>query len=219
MLGDSRVITTNQLGSHPDLLHWVERARDAQYRKPIARFNAEAFADLQHWLLNDPSPWILDSGCGTGLSSILLAQQFPQHRVVGVDRSEHRLRKAAASHARIVWVRADLIDFWRLLAASEWRPDQHFLLYPNPYPKQQHLKQRWHAHPVFPYLVRCCPHITCRTNWLIYAQELQQALQVYELDARLSPVSPNPPISAFERKYHASGHALWEVAVGAQHAS
>jgi tRNA G46 methylase TrmB len=217
MFGNSQPIESQQQGIHPELVHWVNRARAGQrFRKPVATFNATAFAQVEHWLAESKAPWILDSGCGTGLSTLALAEQFPHARVVGVDRSAHRLSKTTAQHERILWVRADLVDFWRLLAASHWRPQQHFLLYPNPYPKPQHLKQRWHAHPVFPWLVECCHTLTCRTNWLIYAQELQQALLLYGIHASVKRITPASPISAFERKYQASAHALWEVSTDPQ---
>lgn len=212
MLGQSRQIQSTQTGIHPDLLHWVIRARNTtEFRKPIASFNAEAFAVVCEWLGRLDTPWVLDSGCGTGHSSLLLAEQNPTLRVVGVDRSAHRLRRTPETHARILWVRADLVDFWRLLAASPWRPQTHYLLYPNPYPKPQHIKQRWHAHPVFPALLECSPTLICRTNWHIYAQELQQALQVFGVDASLQEICPKHPMTAFERKYLASNHTLWEV--------
>lgn len=207
----SRPVYSTQTGVHPDLLHWVNRARTG-FRKPIAPFNAEAFAKATQWLGSTHTPWILDSGCGTGHSSLCLAEQFPNCRVVGVDRSAHRLSKTPSMHDRILWVRADLVDFWRLLAASPWRPQRHYLLYPNPYPKAQHVKQRWHAHPVFPALLTCSPQLICRTNWLIYAQELQQALAWHGVAATLTDIQPNPPMTLFERKYQASGHPLWEVA-------
>lgn len=206
----SRQVHSTQTGTHPDLAHWVNRARTG-FRKPIAAFNASAFAEVSHWLGEADTPWLLDSGCGTGHSSLFLAEQHPNLRVVGVDRSAHRLGKTPNTHARILWVRADLVDFWRLLAASPWRPLRHYLLYPNPYPKAQHIKQRWHAHPVFPALLACSPQLICRTNWLIYAQELQQALTWHGYTADLAEVHPNPPITLFERKYQASGHQLWEV--------
>jgi tRNA G46 methylase TrmB len=212
MFGNSRTIQSNQPSLHPDLRYWVERAREGPpFRKPIASFNADAFARLELWLSASPLPWILDSGCGTGFSTCHLAEQFPQHRIVGVDRSEHRLSKAQSDHDRILWLRADLVDFWRLLAASPWRPEQHFLLYPNPYPKQQQLKQRWHAHPVFPAMLACSSRLICRTNWLIYAQELQFSLQIFGAESDLKTVAAKPPITPFERKYQASGHVLWEV--------
>lgn len=215
MFGNSRNVFSHQSGQHPQLGHWVNKVRiGPKFQKPIAPFNAQAFTLVQEWLSGSARPWILDSGCGTGLSTLYLAEQYPNALIIGVDRSAHRLTKTTTSNQRILWVRADLIDFWRLLAASNWRPQQHYLLYPNPYPKPHQLKQRWHAHPVFPELLACCASLTCRTNWLIYGQELQQALQLYGLNSSLKQITPQPPITAFENKYQASGHALWEVSLG-----
>lgn len=46
-----------------------------------------------HRLLQRPLPVVLDAGCGTGRSSILLAKSHPHLPVLGVDRSAVRLSK------------------------------------------------------------------------------------------------------------------------------
>lgn len=37
---------------------------------------------------------ILDSGCGTGRSSIILAKKYPNHFIIGIDRSLSRLKRS-----------------------------------------------------------------------------------------------------------------------------
>jgi hypothetical protein len=54
----------------------------------------------------------------------------------------------------MVFVRADLVDYWRLLAEAGIGLARHYILYPNPWPKIGHLARRWHAHPVFPFVPR-----------------------------------------------------------------
>ena len=61
-----------------------------------------------------------------------------------------RLIEQVASN---VWlIRAELIDFWRFLKLHSWHNQlqAHYMLYPNPYPKQTRLQLRWYAHPSFP---------------------------------------------------------------------
>lgn len=55
----------------------------------------EAGNDGVGWhLLQRPLPVVLDSGCGTGRSSALLAESYPHLPVLGIDRSAVRLSKA-----------------------------------------------------------------------------------------------------------------------------
>jgi hypothetical protein len=72
--------------------------------KPIAHHTLAAFQELCRQLqskqqsLNASSTHgqysiVLDSGCGTGRSSLVLGRLYPQHTVVGVDRSVARLSK------------------------------------------------------------------------------------------------------------------------------
>jgi tRNA G46 methylase TrmB len=107
-------------------------------------------------------------------------------------------------------VRADLVDFWRLMLESEWRPEQHYLLYPNPWPKKQHLSRRWHGHPVFPGMVALGGRFECRSNWRIYIDECAAALtQLCGVPVATEAWDTPDPITPFESKYLASHHQLW----------
>ena len=66
------------------------------------------------------------------------------------DDDPTRLIEQVASN---VWlIRAELIDFWRFLKQNSWnnKIQAHYMLYPNPYPKQSRLQLRWYAHASFP---------------------------------------------------------------------
>lgn len=57
-------------------------------RRPMAAFNLEAFERLEN-IRSAKFPKqkiILDGGCGTGMSTDLLARRYPDHFVVGVDK-------------------------------------------------------------------------------------------------------------------------------------
>ena len=165
------------------------------------------------------APLILDAGCGVGHSTIALARAYPDAWVIGVDQSEDRLARkkpypAAHLPQNMVFVRADLVDFWRKMAKAGLRLDRHYVLYPNPWPKIGHLARRWPAHPVFPYALALGGQLECRTNWDVYAQEF--ALATAQITGRVAPVSvfdAPQPITPFERKYKDSGQTLYRVAV------
>lgn len=69
-------------------------------KKPIARHTQEAYDQVMKEIDlitsgkdNMETDIILDSGCGTGRSSILLGEQYPNHIVIGIDRSFVRLSR------------------------------------------------------------------------------------------------------------------------------
>ncbi len=152
---------------------------------------------------------ILDSGCGTGVSTIKLAEQFPGDLVVGIDQSENRLSKSKEKN-NVLFFRANLIDIWLLMEKNNWKIDQHYLLYPNPWPKKKHLQRRWHGHPVFPTLIKLGGKLELRSNWKTYVDEFAKAVEI--VTGNLNPVeefTPTEALTPFEEKYQASGQRLY----------
>lgn len=215
----SRMVHSSQAGVHPRLDRVVARHRDANWRAPLHPPTVRAFEALRAVVEGDGRPLILDSGCGTGASTRELARAFPGSLVIGVDKSAARLGRIGAERfphreGNAAWLRADLATFWRLALADGWRLQRHYLLYPNPWPKPSQLQRRWHGHPVFPALLALGGRLELRSNWALYAQEFARAAAA--LTGR--PVASRPlqaggPVSPFERKYRASGHALYSVVV------
>ena len=141
MHANSRIPISAQETTHEHLATLLERHRHSSFRKPYANYNRLAFAaSIERWQRLAPSlPLILDAGCGTGESSLMLATLFPGHYVIGVDQSPVRLRRRIATQdrgephrssplipsglgggeaeglANVGFVRADLVDYWRLL--------------------------------------------------------------------------------------------------------
>ena len=176
---------------------------------------------------------ILDSGCGTGESTIHIARRFPNIPVIGIDKSGMRLNKAGNPvqtagedvPRNAFWIRAELLDFWRLaldrVKAGEWVIPYHAVYYPNPWPKQSEATRRFHMHPIFPTLLALGQTTELRTNWEIYAREFAEAARiVYECTASSAhaqitcePFEPIAPETAFERKYKEARQTLWRVIV------
>ena len=86
---------------------------------------------------------------------------------------------------------------------------QHYLLYPNPWPKKAHLKRRIHGHPSFPLLKQLGGAIEVRSNWKIYVDEFAAASQLLGLDTQVESLSAVEPLTLFERKYAANSENLW----------
>ena len=111
-------------------------------------------------------------------------------------------------------VRADLVDFWRLLAQYKIRLARHYNLYPNPWPKIGHLARRWQGHAVFPIWLTLGGQLECRSNWCIYIEEMAQALTLLTAQqVNCEPWHTINPMTPFEKKYQESGHELWRCRV------
>ena len=219
MHANSRVPTSAQTGIHEHLATLLARHAGAPFRKPYADYNRAAFAASQarRTCRAPDAPLILDSCCGVGESSIALARAFPGHYVIGVDQSESRLRRKTGSPElppNLDLVRADLVDYWRLLHDAGIRLDRHYLLYPNPWPKIGHLSRRWHGHPVFPAMLELGGVLECRSNWPIYIEEFCYAVEhLTRCAASCQAYAPDEALTPFERKYLDSGHALFRAVV------
>lgn len=219
MHSNSREISSAQSAVHVQLATLVARHAASLFRKPITDYNRRAFdASMACWQAHGGAPLILDAGCGVGLSTHHLAQQFPGHFVIGVDQSADRLARGVEwsqpAPPNMLLVRADLVDYWRLLAAAGVRLARHYILYPNPWPKIGQVARRWPAHAVFPTIVALGGVFECRSNWSVYIDECAAALtQLTEQTVAAQPYATEAPITPFETKYLASGHALWRCAV------
>lgn len=227
--GRSPAVSSRQRGVHPRLGAVVDAHLAQPWRAPLHRPSVAAFAALQREMGDEVTGLVLDSGCGTGASTRQIARASPDCLVIGVDKSIERLRRGGIERSpyregNALWLRADLMTFWRLAVTAGWRLQRHYLLYPNPWPKPAQLRRRWHAHPVFPELLRLGGQLELRCNWDVYALEFAFAANRV-LGTQAQPVALDEPAAAgeqaisspFERKYRASGHRLYslEVSCGA----
>ena len=218
MQGNSRPVQSRQAAAHHDLPRLLARHAAHSFRKPAADYSRAAFAAfLAAW--DGRAPLVIDAACGTGESTLSLARRHPQALVIGVDQSAQRLARGlalAGDQPNALLLRADMVDFWRLLAEQGLHPAAQYLLYPNPWPKPGQVMRRWPAHPVFPTVVALGGRIECRTNWRIYAEEFANAVGF--LSGTVVPVegfAAEQPLTPFERKYGTSGHPLYRVVLEA----
>ncbi len=212
--GNSREITTSQLGIHDKLDELVKKYHTTKNKRPISAHTQAAFDDVNEWLRGFTGDVILDSCCGVGESTAKIAQANPHAKVIGIDKSEQRIEKHAhySTHSdnyRVI--RADVNDFWRLVSRSGWNVVQHYLLYPNPYPKKTQVQKRWHASAAMVDLMAITPHIEVRSNWLIYIMEFAQAARHYGVVSDMCEVTSDDNMTPFERKYRASGQSCWKL--------
>ncbi|MDB9756332.1 hypothetical protein OAB62_01480 [Pseudomonadales bacterium] len=195
-----------------DLAEIIATHLNSEWLRPVAEHSRAAFDCVHRRVDASTAPLIIDSCCGTGDSTRNLALAFPDALVLGIDKSEHRLaRHRTSSNENYLILRADVNDFWRLAAAAGWQPTQHFLLYPNPYPKASQFRKRWYGSPAFSALINLGGLLTVRTNWSVYAEEFVLALHAAGFQAGGRQLFDAKPITAFETKYKERGDSLFEV--------
>lgn len=200
-------IVSNQFAPHPNTAARAKKHATAIYRRPFSISQITAFEKAENWLLKCKKQIIIDSGCGTGDSTLWLSQAFPQCVILGIDQSPVRLNKAKAKlqeskFPNVLFIRARLEDFWRLMLEAQWPIIRHYIFYPNPWPKAEHHSRRWHGHSVFPDLISLSPYLEIRSNWQLYLEELSIAVfALTGINAYPQAIAQPEGISAFEKKY------------------
>ncbi len=227
-LGDSKEIISNQTDIHDNLAAIVHKHLAHRFQKPFQAHTLQAFEQMNEIIKNFDGEVILDSCCGVGQSSRLLAQRYPNALVIGVDKSAHRLNRNVDELLHLTQneagdkteqvnnfhlVRADLNDFYRLVRQANWPVTQHYILYPNPWPKSKHVQRRWHGSAVFPDLIQIGEKLILRSNWRLYLEEFQFAAKLMKLSSTLERVSDDQPLTPFEAKYQASGQQCWQLSI------
>ncbi|OKY27316.1 tRNA (guanosine(46)-N(7))-methyltransferase TrmB [Thalassotalea sp. PP2-459] len=219
-LGDSKVIVTNQTGIHEKLTEIVEKHLAHRSKKPYQQHTLEAFSIANERVKAHQGEVILDSCCGVGQSTRLLAKNNPNALVIGVDKSAHRIerndeelieRTDTQGVNNYLLLRADLNDFYRLVAQEKWQVNQHYILYPNPWPKSKHIQRRWHGSAVFPEIISLGKRITLRSNWRLYLEEFLIAAKLTNRTGDICKVENSPALTPFEAKYQASGQTCWQL--------
>ncbi len=211
---DSKKVISNQAGVHERLVEYVKKHIASDYRKPYRAHNLDAFSMFESELASrSPDALILDSCCGTGMSTRMLAERNPKALVVGIDQSEHRLNKHTDSEpGNCLFLRANCEDVWRLFVDHGIVFDQHFILYPNPWPKSVQFKRRWQGHPVFPVLSQLSKTITLRSNWSTYLDEFSLAWEILTgTESHTESIVIDEAMTLFEKKYAGSGQPLFEL--------
>lgn len=215
-VGDSKAIVSNQQGIHDNLEAIVQKHLSHDFKKPFNQHTLDAFADANKRVQAHKGPIILDACCGVGQSTRILAKRNPDALVIGVDKSANRLTRQIDDNWQVdnyLLVRADLNDFFRLVVEHQWPVTEHFILYPNPWPKSKHIGRRWHGAAVFPYIVKIGQQITLRSNWQLYLEEFAFAAELACKQTQLTTVNDSESLTPFEAKYHASGQTCWQLTV------
>lgn len=209
-------IQSTQTDVHASLVPIVQKHLTHPWQQPIASHTEAAFTKFLPKLDGRREALWLDSGCGTGMSTIVLARANPDKLVIGVDKSQYRLSKLADEQpGNCLFVRAELADFLRLCQREALQFEQHTLFYPNPWPKPSQLKRRWQGHPIFPTMLALATKTLCRSNWRIYCEEFALAARCVDdkLQVEVCDSCIKTPISLFEKKYIENNISVYECCI------
>ena len=204
-----------RLGSNSKLKQRIRKNKERNFLYPVTEQTKIFCQYLYNIQTNKGFDIILDSCCGTGDSSFYLQKGLKKNEIlVAIDKSPFKLRKAINKmrDKRIFFIRGNVLDLWSGLYLEKVSIKKHYLLYPNPWPKQKHMKKRWYAHAILPTMLKFTKELEVRTNWYTYATECLEALTYYEgLRTEINEIRPVHPISAFEKKYFFSSNKLYRV--------
>lgn len=226
---------SHQKTTHARLDELLQRYRDHSTQRPVADHTKYAFDAIMPWIEHQQKPIILDACCGRGDSSIYTALRYPDHCVLGIDKSIARLSKLSKPYGltklsglalldkpdngipdNLFLAQADLRDFYRLAHQDNLKLVRHQIYYPNPYPKPSQVQKRWHAMPVFNHMIALGGVFVLRTNFKIYAEEWVKALDFHGFASAVKIIRNDPTetsVSLFEKKYRERGHILYQVRV------
>lgn len=216
----SKIVTSDQKGPHEDLIKIISRYSVDNYQRPIPDFSKKLMDNITP-ILDKNKKIILDTGCGTGESSYNLAIANPDCYVIGIDKSFSRIErnnqfKVDNKISNYQIFRGELLDIWPMLYEyAQSNPNKivkQCLFYPNPWPKKKALKRRWQASPVIPFICQISSEIEVRSNWKIYIEEMQIALEYFTKNKFIiEKFIPEKPMTLFEKKYHLSGQDLYSL--------
>lgn len=221
-VGDSKAIVTNQDGIHEKLEEIVLKHINHPFKKPYSQHTQDAFTEIDEIVQAFDGDIILDSCCGVGQSTRLLAKRNPNALVIGVDKSANRINRnvdelideeANKLVDNFHLIRADLNDFYRMVLAAKWPVTKHYVLYPNPWPKSKHVQRRWHGSAVFPDMLKIGQVMILRSNWRLYLEEFNFAISLLKLQGEFSTVNDEQPLTPFEAKYLASGQECFQLEI------
>jgi tRNA (guanine-N7-)-methyltransferase len=208
---NSSPVISNQLHVHPRLAEIVRRHLKTPHLAAISAHNKEAYQLLTEKLAEHPRALVMDSFCGTGHSTAILAERHPEHLVVGIDKSAQRLAKHPYPESdNYLLLHADCEDIWQLLLLDGLWVEFHYIFYPNPWPKKGHLQRRIHGHASFPLLLQLGGLLELRSNWQLYVEEFGIAMHLAGHRGIVSKLAHHDTaLTLFEQKYRHSGHDLW----------
>lgn len=157
-----------------------------EFERLLESRRAQVKAELAPvWASRPPeSPVVLEIGSGHGHFLTAYAARHPGHCCIGIDIMEDRIRRAIkkrarAGHPNLHFIRSEASEFLKCIPDTV-RFSRIVVLFPDPWPKKRHHKNRLLGKPFLNSLAHCSQanaHLFFRTDHLPYFDEVQQTIQ------------------------------------------
>lgn len=153
------------LTSYKDILHYEPECNLARLkwdmqrrerRTPTSFAEQKKFQVIDQSLFARPEPIWLEIGAGTGAFFAGLAERNPDRLFIALERCKlrgQRLARKAEKTENFFGYRGNAVPAL-VHGVPAGRLERIYILYPCPWPKNSQRRNRWHMHPVMPYLVR-----------------------------------------------------------------
>lgn len=158
-------------------------AHSLQFELILETRRAQVRAELVPILAHRPSdsPLVLEIGSGHGHFLTAYAAAHPKHWCIGIDVMRDRTerahkKKSRAGHPNLHFIRAEANEFLKYLP-DLIRFDHIFVLFPDPWPKTRHHKNRLLGPRFFSHLAdRCQPkaQLYFRTDHVPYFADVKR---------------------------------------------
>lgn len=209
-MDSSKAITDYNLTSKEKIFETLEK-----YQLDLTKPVVENIPKIIEEIKTIKKPLIIDAFCGVGESTYHHALAYPDHHIIGFDKSLDRLdrkndfKKQLPKNMSLY--QADILDLYPLLykIKDELNIKKQFFLYPNPWPKTKNRKKRIYLNNIIPYVFKLSDEVEFRSNWGRFIVEASYACEFYGFDYEISKIAVTEPITPFERKYSASGQSVF----------
>lgn len=163
-------------------------ARDPEAFQAMVRLRMEALQARLGEVFFQRGPVVLEFGSGHGHFLTSYATAHPGHLCVGIDIMSDRVRRAVRKQERaglenLLFLRAEGREFLACLPAGA-RFQRVFVLFPDPWPKKRHHKNRLLSAPFFDDLARWSApgaQLFFRTDFAPYFNEVRESLRAHPL--------------------------------------
>ena len=180
--------------------------------------------DVETWF-GRPGPMVLEIGCGTGISTALMAQAEPHLNVIAVEVYRRGLAQLLGAIDRdgignIRLIRGDGLDVLAQMVRSETLTAVR-VFFPDPWPKSRHHKRRFLQSDTVALIaekLRPGGVLHVATDHQDYAEQIAEVCdgeprlrRVAPGEVHTLPISVRRPVTKYETKARQAGSAVSEL--------
>ena len=182
-----------------------------------ARYNT-----IRSWC-EGPSKVILDIGCGSGISTIEMANQHPEYLIVAVEVYQRGIAQLLAKIAdhHSTNIRIIYGDAYQVLSnyLTQESLSAVCLFFPDPWPKKRHHKRRFLQPDSVGFIIKTLHRygiLHIATDHTDYAEHIRQVCSAYPQLHQVQQLSDPSlcllrPVTKYEAKGRSAGHIITDM--------